>query len=173
MFPKELALASDERKPILPVFIEDVDLPSEIRYQIAGIQHISLSENPSRAYTKINAALMRLLKKRPQSRQLSSEQGPASKLANIHPTWLAGGATALIAVTAWLLWSLFNTPESAKQRISQRVMPSTKPPIPMPITIPGAARLRIVLGHKASPFIYSSPRTAGGFTVFSYFYLHP
>lgn len=122
---KELALASDERKPILPIFIEDVQLPSEIRYQIAGLQHISLSGDRNRAHTQINAALMRLLRKQPESRQASPQKGANSKSANFHPTWLAGGAVAftLVALGAWILWSWFNKTEPSKPQILQTSAP--------------------------------------------------
>src|SRR3972149_1093718 len=38
---KELALANEERKPILPIFLDAIDAPPELRYQIAGLQHVS------------------------------------------------------------------------------------------------------------------------------------
>ena len=37
---KELALASESRKHILPVFIEDAQIPTAMKYQLAGIQHL-------------------------------------------------------------------------------------------------------------------------------------
>ena len=37
---KELALASESDKHILPVFIEDADIPAAMKYQLAGIQHL-------------------------------------------------------------------------------------------------------------------------------------
>ena len=37
---KELALASESRKHILPVFIEDAPIPTAMKYQLAGIQHL-------------------------------------------------------------------------------------------------------------------------------------
>jgi hypothetical protein len=119
---KELALASEERKPILPIFIEDVQLASEIRYQIAGLQHISLAGDPSRAHAQINSALMRLLRKQPESRLASPQERANCKRANFHPTWLAGGAVVfmIIGLAVWTLWSSFNKTEpSAKQKILQ------------------------------------------------------
>lgn len=56
---KELALASEERKPILPVFIEPTKLSTQIRYQIAGVQHIAWYENPIEARKQIALALQR------------------------------------------------------------------------------------------------------------------
>ena len=37
---KELALASESDKHILPVFIENADVPAAMKYQLAGIQHL-------------------------------------------------------------------------------------------------------------------------------------
>jgi hypothetical protein len=39
---REISLALEERKPILPVYLEAVEMPSSIRYSLAGIQHIEL-----------------------------------------------------------------------------------------------------------------------------------
>jgi hypothetical protein len=38
---KELSIASEERKPILPIHLEPVVIPKSLRYQFAGIQHIT------------------------------------------------------------------------------------------------------------------------------------
>jgi len=37
---KELALASESDKHILPIFIEDAEIPAAMKYQLAGIQHL-------------------------------------------------------------------------------------------------------------------------------------
>lgn len=39
---KEVTLASDENKHILPLMLEPVHIPSTMKYQLAGIQHIEL-----------------------------------------------------------------------------------------------------------------------------------
>ena len=41
---KELALASEGRKRILPVFIEEADIPETMAYQLAGIQRVEFFE---------------------------------------------------------------------------------------------------------------------------------
>ena len=38
---KELALASESDKHILPVFLEDAEIPAAMKYQLAGIQHLA------------------------------------------------------------------------------------------------------------------------------------
>ena len=37
---KELALASESDKHILPIFIEEAEIPPAMKYQLAGIQHL-------------------------------------------------------------------------------------------------------------------------------------
>jgi hypothetical protein len=67
---KELALASEEKKPILPVFIEDVEPSAELRYQIAGVQHIAAHTNPEQSLRQIIVALRRYA---PTSRRKGTE----------------------------------------------------------------------------------------------------
>ncbi len=38
---KELALASESDKHILPIFLEDAEIPAAMKYQLAGIQHLA------------------------------------------------------------------------------------------------------------------------------------
>ena len=58
---KELALASEERKPILPVFLEAAKLPPSIRYQIAGLQHVAWYTDSKHALEQIGLAIQRHL----------------------------------------------------------------------------------------------------------------
>ena len=39
---KELALASEREKIILPIYLEQCDIPETMEYQLAGIQNIAL-----------------------------------------------------------------------------------------------------------------------------------
>jgi hypothetical protein len=48
----ELALASEDDKTILPVFIESTEIPESMKYQLAGIQRVEYfegNEDPSEA----------------------------------------------------------------------------------------------------------------------------
>jgi len=56
---KELTIASEERKPILPVFIDNVKPDAGIRYQIAGVQHLDWRANPGRAMERLKVLLPR------------------------------------------------------------------------------------------------------------------
>ena len=42
---KEVMLASENKKQILPVYIESTDVPRKLQYQLAGIQHLEVSES--------------------------------------------------------------------------------------------------------------------------------
>ena len=41
---KEVSLASEQRKPVIPVFIEQVDVPQSLQYQLAGLQRVEYSD---------------------------------------------------------------------------------------------------------------------------------
>ena len=41
---KELSIASEDKKPILPVYLHRAEIPKSMRYQLAGIQHIEFFE---------------------------------------------------------------------------------------------------------------------------------
>ena len=61
---KELALASESDKHILPIFIEEAEIPAAMKYQLAGIQHLwftnkdKQSRQPTTSYT-FSASTMR------------------------------------------------------------------------------------------------------------------
>ncbi|PZR74227.1 MAG: hypothetical protein DLM73_08435, partial [Chthoniobacterales bacterium] len=58
---REVSLALEERKPILPLQLEPVETPSAMRYQLAGIQHIILYQGDADAnFQLILRALTRL-----------------------------------------------------------------------------------------------------------------
>ncbi len=58
---KELALASERKKPIIPVYLELVDIPGTMEYQLAGIQRVEyFADNEDAAFK----AMVRSLAKR-------------------------------------------------------------------------------------------------------------
>ena len=58
---RELALASEEEKTILPVFIESTDIPESMKYQLAGIQRVEyFAGNEEKAIGSVLRALSRL-----------------------------------------------------------------------------------------------------------------
>jgi TolB-like protein/Tfp pilus assembly protein PilF len=58
---RELALASEEEKTILPVFLEPTDIPESMKYQLAGIQRVEyFAGNEEEAIDSVLRALSRL-----------------------------------------------------------------------------------------------------------------
>jgi len=58
---KELSIASEEKKPILPVYLQRSQLPKSMRYQLAGIQHIEFFEGQEdEAFQSMLVSLSRL-----------------------------------------------------------------------------------------------------------------
>jgi hypothetical protein len=58
---REVSLAVEERKPILPLQLDPIETPSAMRYQLAGIQHIALYQgDPEANFQLILRALTRL-----------------------------------------------------------------------------------------------------------------
>ena len=58
---KELALASEREKIILPIYLEQCDIPETMEYQLAGIQNIALyTLNKAKAYEFVHQTIRRL-----------------------------------------------------------------------------------------------------------------
>jgi len=58
---KELALASEREKIILPIYLEQCDIPETMEYQLAGIQNIALyTLEKSKAYEFVHQTIRRL-----------------------------------------------------------------------------------------------------------------
>ena len=55
---KEVAIASEWEKPILPVYLERVKVPDTLHYQLAGIQHVELfAEQEEEAFNGMPGAI--------------------------------------------------------------------------------------------------------------------
>ena len=54
---RELDLASDQHKIILPLLLEPVEIPTTMQYQLAGIQWIQINDNFDDAIKRILVAL--------------------------------------------------------------------------------------------------------------------
>jgi len=58
---KELALASERKKPIIPVYLEPADIPGTMEYQLAGIQRVEyFKDNEDAAYNAMVRSLIKL-----------------------------------------------------------------------------------------------------------------
>ena len=58
---KELALASEREKKILPLYLEESQIPKNMEYQLAGIQNIALyTLDKTKAYEFVHQTIRRL-----------------------------------------------------------------------------------------------------------------
>ncbi|MCF7764156.1 MAG: TIR domain-containing protein [Verrucomicrobia bacterium] len=59
---REVSLASEQNKPILPVLLESTQIPEELEYHLAGIQHLDVAGlSPAESVQEILPTLQRLL----------------------------------------------------------------------------------------------------------------
>ncbi|HAH97907.1 MAG TPA: hypothetical protein DCO70_01130, partial [Verrucomicrobiales bacterium] len=57
---KELALASERKKPIIPVYLEPADIPGTMEYQLAGIQRVEyFADNEDAAFRAMVRSLIK------------------------------------------------------------------------------------------------------------------
>jgi hypothetical protein len=123
---KELALANEERKPILPILLHDVRLPSELRYQLAGLQRIVWHQEPEKAYQQTTAALARL------SKRALPEPGKGSgprRSWMFRPAALSGiGVFAAAVVTAAIF---YGTARHQSPSTIQPATPQSEKPAPV------------------------------------------
>ncbi|HOD82579.1 MAG: hypothetical protein BWX88_00908 [Planctomycetes bacterium ADurb.Bin126] len=105
---KELAIADDERKPILPVFLEDGKISDELRYQLAGRQYVRWNDNPQ-ATTEIVDVLTHRTGHSPVNAFPSLPfvaTGPTSgRRRRRHVLLMAGGMVTVIAAATLLVIS--------------------------------------------------------------------
>jgi hypothetical protein len=58
---KETSLASEQRKPVIPIFIDEAEIPQSLQYQLAGLQRIEYSDkNHDECMIEIGQALGKL-----------------------------------------------------------------------------------------------------------------
>jgi hypothetical protein len=84
---KELSIASEDKKPILPVYLHRSEIPKSMRYQLAGIQHIEFFEGQEdEAFQSMLVSLSRLgvsaegaeAKQDPPSKTVSESQSTST-----------------------------------------------------------------------------------------------
>ena len=100
---RELALASEDDKTILPVFIEPTEIPESMKYQLAGIQRVEYFKgNEDEAIGGVLRALKRLgISTDGDSENQALGQVPASKpQAKAKSPALALAAIAVVALLA-------------------------------------------------------------------------
>ena len=123
---RELALASEEEKTILPVFIESTEIPESMKYQLAGIQRVEyFAGKEEEAIGSVLRALSRL-----GITTNDSEPGQAPGQATTAPTHAKRKSPALaiaaVAVFA-LLSAIFLFKPSDEQPADEPSAPATKP----------------------------------------------
>ena len=103
---KELSIASEEKKPILPVYLQRSQLPKSMRYQLAGIQHIEFFEGQEdEAFQSMLVSLSRLgvsageteTKQDPPPEIVPKDQSTATN-APVSPGRKSSLVTALLAL---------------------------------------------------------------------------
>ena len=103
---KELSIASEEKKPILPVYLQRSQLPKSMRYQLAGIQHIEFFEGQEdEAFQSMLVSLSRLgvsageteTKQDPPPEIVPEDQSTATN-APVSPGRKSSLVTALLAL---------------------------------------------------------------------------
>ncbi|MDB4703170.1 TIR domain-containing protein [bacterium] len=134
---KELSIASEEKKPILPVYLQRSQLPKSMRYQLAGIQHIEFfEEQEDEAFQSMLVSLSRLgvsaggaetkqdsLSKTVSESQATSTNGPES-------TGSKGGiVTALLALAViGLVLALIIRPDKSTETPGGQAVEEKTPP---------------------------------------------
>ena len=107
---KELALASEREKIILPIYLEQCDIPETMEYQLAGIQNIALyTLDKGKAYEFVHQTIRRLGVGQAQSEDQALDQTePAPKTGlgtgvghgHMAPPKAKGGAGKWIGIAA-------------------------------------------------------------------------
>ena len=138
---KELALASEREKTILPIYLEQCEIPETMEYQLAGIQNIALHTlDKAKAYEFVHQTIRRLGVGQPeeednlalgQAAAVAPSSGHGSIVGHMSPpkakrqsAMVFGFAAAIILLlgaVAFLAWptSEPGTHRSAKRNINQ------------------------------------------------------
>ena len=91
---KELALASEREKIILPIYLEQCDIPKNMEYQLAGIQNIALHTlDKAKAYEFVHQTIRRLGVGQAQSEDQALDQAESAPNAG-HGTTVGHGHLA-------------------------------------------------------------------------------
>ena len=123
---RELALASEDDKTILPVFIEPTDIPESMKYQLAGIQRVEYFEgNEDESIGGVLRALKRLgISTDGDTPTQALGQAPTSKPQT--KAKLPALALAAIAIVALLAFIFILKPGDG-QPIAKQSAPTNEP----------------------------------------------
>ncbi len=106
---KELAMASEREKIILPIYLEQCDIPETMEYQLAGIQNIALyTLDKAKAYEFVHQTIRRLgvgqaeqdAQTLAQAETAPSRPGRGTSTGHMPPPKAKGDAGKWIAIAA-------------------------------------------------------------------------
>ena len=103
---KELALASEREKKILPLYLEESQIPKNMEYQLAGIQNIALyTLDKAKAYEFVHQTIRRLGVGQPQPDDQALGQArppppPGHGTGHMAPPKAKGSAGKWVAIAA-------------------------------------------------------------------------
>ena len=122
---KELALASESDKHILPIFIEDAEIPAAMKYQLAGIQHLVHEQGQTeQTVDNILRTLGNLDIQSAEPQPAAATTPPTTKPASKTPLVATALAIAL-AVIAFLLFRGDSTQETSATPATAKTYKST------------------------------------------------
>ena len=185
---KELALASERKKPIIPVYLEPADIPETMEYQLAGIQRVEyFADNEDAAFK----AMVRSLAKRgvtvdttkaglegddafeaslaAHSSQTQTKQEPAPAKRAL----ISVAAIAIVAVAAFLLFpskkadpgNADDTPKQTEINSTQNTKPLSPTKLAvLPFKVLGASNNDFIAEGMTMELI-SKLQPIGGLTV--------
>ena len=134
---KELSIASEEKKPILPVYLQRSQLPKSMRYQLAGIQHIEFFEGQEdEAFQSMLVSLSRLgvsaggAEAKPDSPSETVLEGQSTATNAPVSTGRKGGlVTALLALAViGLVLALVLRPDKSAETPGREIVKEEKSP---------------------------------------------
>ena len=151
---KEVMLASEQKKALLPVYLEPADIPAKLQYQLAGIQHLELyGENEQQVLEDLANGLAKRGIRREgeaiasQATTIKRHEKPSARATTTtQPKNMAKPiALALAVCVAVLLLMLFNSTSVTTSLSSDQSGKRLHLAIPIPEELP-------VAGPKEMPF---------------------
>ena len=124
---KEVSLAAEQNKQILPVILEPTEIPEALEYHLAGIQHLDVTGmSASESAEEILPALQRLLGMESEEVNVGGHATRAGRKrsSNVWTAWQLYACTIVAAAVIWFLKPVpsppplpvtFNVPVTLKQ----------------------------------------------------------
>ena len=175
---KEVMLASEQKKALLPVYLEPADIPAKLQYQLAGIQHLELyGENEQQVLEDLANGLAKRGVSRdgetavPQPTTVKRHEKPRPKPpATTQPKNLAKLTIGVLAVSVVVLLGLllFNSSSGvpaisvdhdqagARKRMHLKIPIPEEYPMAKPTDMPfGAPFPLLEISHDGQTLVYT------------------